>query len=572
MPEINLVDDQPISATFFGEGKWLTSFITPNALEVQNLHEELTRGIPEARDRAIACWEWVASQVRYKKFIKGRLWIEGVSSFQDDLWNSPSITGRIRVGNCLAKGTELLVVNCDGHYEIKRIEDLSDFHGYKAVSYNWSKGKIEFKPIVNWFDNGSRQIYEARFNNGERIYATADHSLFQPDGTQVPLSDLKLGDKTLMVRRLLPLNRHSPNSIRGHKYRREHLWAIGHYLAEGHSEKKGKVVICNDDPKRISHLHSCLNAIGVPFSQSDYPRHNRTTILSVHRGQRGVGLKDFKAELHNLGYTASEKALTSNFLSLSRPQLEAIMEGYCAGDSYLPSRINIHRKFVNRRDGLYKYKTYYSLQHGTASSDLATQLKVVHLILGRPLWSWRGNGSGAGKTPLPIHRLNEYPQAGYKRACQYPFLGEVKLQSVKPVGEAHVFDIEVADNHNFMLAGGILVHNCANKSFLLASLLRCEFPPQDVHCILGNLYNGKPGGHAWPQIKLNGVEYIMESTRPDVPPLVLASAADRYEEVHQFNDITVYSVEGKTVMEPFAACYSTWLVDYLDFAYIEGRK
>ena len=118
----------------------------------------------------------------------------------------------------------------------------------------------------------------------------------------------------------------------------------------------------------------------------------------------------------------------------------------------------------------------------------------------------------------------------------------------------------------------VRVGNCANMSFLLTSLVRNELPPSQVHCVLGNLYNGKPGGHAWVQVKLGGRDYIMESTRPDVPPLVLADAADRYEAVHLFNDQEVYAIEGKTVLEPFAACYSTWLKDYLDWAYIEGEK
>lgn len=116
------------------------------------------------------------------------------------------------------------------------------------------------------------------------------------------------------------------------------------------------------------------------------------------------------------------------------------------------------------------------------------------------------------------------------------------------------------------------VGNCANKSFLLASLLRNRLDPGDVHVVLGNLYNGKPGGHAWVQVNLDERAYIMESTRPDVESLIRASVADRYEPVHFFNDQTAWAIEGRTVMEPFSNAYSTWLKDYLDWAYIEGKK
>ena len=118
----------------------------------------------------------------------------------------------------------------------------------------------------------------------------------------------------------------------------------------------------------------------------------------------------------------------------------------------------------------------------------------------------------------------------------------------------------------------IRVGNCANKSFLLTSLLRNELSPGEVHTVLGNLYNGKAGGHAWVQVKLDERAYICESTCPDLPALVPAAVAERYEAVHFFNDQTAYAIEGRTVLEPFSRVYSTFLKDYLDWCYIRGGK
>lgn len=116
------------------------------------------------------------------------------------------------------------------------------------------------------------------------------------------------------------------------------------------------------------------------------------------------------------------------------------------------------------------------------------------------------------------------------------------------------------------------VGNCANKSFLLTSLLRNALPSNAIHCVLGNLYNGEPGGHAWVEVSLGGRSFICESTRSDVPVLVPAEAAARYEAVHFFNDEEAFAVEGLTVMEPFSRCYSTWLKDYLDWVYINEQR
>lgn len=119
----------------------------------------------------------------------------------------------------------------------------------------------------------------------------------------------------------------------------------------------------------------------------------------------------------------------------------------------------------------------------------------------------------------------------------------------------------------------IKVGNCATKSFLLCSLLRNEFPAEKVYCVLGNLQQPRnKGGHAWVEVQPDGARYVMESTRGDMKPMVLADNADIYESVIYFNDKIVSAIEGRTVLEPFTAVYADWLSDYLDWKYIEGRR
>jgi hypothetical protein len=63
------IDDQPIAATFFGEGRWLTDFITPDALEVQELHEKLTKNLNNTIDKITACWNFVTALDKWQNFI-----------------------------------------------------------------------------------------------------------------------------------------------------------------------------------------------------------------------------------------------------------------------------------------------------------------------------------------------------------------------------------------------------------------------------------------------------------------------------------------------------------------------
>ena len=114
--------------------------------------------------------------------------------------------------------------------------------------------------------------------------------------------------------------------------------------------------------------------------------------------------------------------------------------------------------------------------------------------------------------------------------------------------------------------------NCANKSFLLTSLLRNMLPETDVYAVLGNLHQPGEGGHAWVEVIQNGEDYILETTRADMTPFTNKVKADIYEDVIYFNDRLTYAIEGRTLLQPFCAVYADWLSDYLNWAYIEARR
>ena len=158
------------------------------------------------------------------------------------------------------------------------------------------------------------------------------------------------------------------------------------------------------------------------------------------------------------------------------------------------------------------------------------------------------------------------------RAVHAWVAGEIKYKAY--ISARLTIEGKTSINHDTWLQPSLTrmvkVGNCANKSFLAASLLRNVFSPGEVHVVLGNLYNGKVFGHSWVQVNLDGRAFIIETTRPDVPALIPADSVSRYEAVHFFNDESSWVIEGLTAMKPFAACYSTWLKDYLHWSYING--
>jgi len=118
------------------------------------------------------------------------------------------------------------------------------------------------------------------------------------------------------------------------------------------------------------------------------------------------------------------------------------------------------------------------------------------------------------------------------------------------------------------------VANCANKSFLLASLLRNELPAQDVHCIMGHVTVDGIEAHAWVSAKIYGNKYLLETTQPSLPnPLLPIEQVEAYEPSLRFNDHGVESIEEMSLDEHFGFCAIPFLRHYIcsRCSGIEGR-
>lgn len=136
---------------------------------------------------------------------------------------------------------------------------------------------------------------------------------------------------------------------------------------------------------------------------------------------------------------------------------------------------------------------------------------------------------------------------------------------------------QVSNQNDFWMDPSLVartqVGNCVNKSFLLESLIRNVLPADAAHVVMGNLnQNGNISGHAWIEVELDAQDYILESTRYDMHPFIIARTADIYEPVLYVNDQKVLAVVGRTAIKPFSAVFADWLKTYLDWAFIHGEK
>lgn len=347
--------------------------------------------------------------------------------------------------DCLTGDNEIICFK-DGLYKIKMIGD-PDIINYQALSYNLNKEKFEFKSILSWWDKGERSCWRVHLRNGTYFECTKDHKLFNFARSRAKieirtLSEIyelttKLKDKSyynqIMIAKKLPAC-HYEEAIQ-----QEKLWLFGHYIAEGwHTQ--GKTEISGE----IKKITSNLTNLKVPFTVQ-----NRGTSSSIN-----IRKSPLKKELANLGNNAFDKFLPEKYISLPREKLLQFLKGYADGDGYInPKRRNC------------------TIIYNTSSSRFSDQLRLIHLILGRPLCTWyQYHHGGSGRHP--IWRLYELTKAHYGKELMRD-VSKVTIKEITPLEhKRRVFDIEVSDNHNFVLAkSGIIAHNCEDHTVLAASLL-----------------------------------------------------------------------------------------------------
>mgnify|MGYP001573059683 CR=1 FL=1 len=109
--------------------------------------------------------------------------------------------------------------------------------------------------------------------------------------------------------------------------------------------------------------------------------------------------------------------------------------------------------------------------------------------------------------------------------------------------------------------------NCANKAFLLTSLLKnYMLKPGDVYCVVGDLTLGDVGSHAWVEVRRGGRLYIMETTQPNIRyALIPKELAKAYEAKLYFDEKTVYTVDNRVnIVEVLQADFALDPIQYLE--------
>lgn len=424
-----------------------------------------------------AILNWVRSNIRY---VRDPRTVEQVKT--------PQVVVETRTGDCLPLDTKVVVRDSRGYYRLKSLGELRhDYASYDALSYDFEQQSWTFQPVVGWHDKGVQETYRVKLTTGYSFRCTHGHKLFlwkqshgisevrtladacarspQPDGS------FKLKQNwTILTAKQIPLlgQEHSFASP-------DAAWTLGAYVAEGWGEQH-KVCIARNEPKL---LHKALDRLGVPYVfVAPRPNSGGYTRLHAH---------PFKDALRTAGGRALDKHFPWDVLSGDAASLRKLLDGYSWGDSW-------------HNDGRSKGHAMHVRMHSTVSSELAVQLKFLHLLFGLPLSGGGRPVPGGGLGKNLIYRLYESTGARYQE--RLPGLTNVGARRVAYAGTEPVCDISVANTHNFVLADGTLVHNCDDLSVVIGTLVGLVGGP--VRLVAGGLAGAprSPSGrpllsHVW---------------------------------------------------------------------------
>ncbi len=390
---------------------------------------------------------------------------------QLEFWQYPEDTLTRGTGDCVAEYEEIMVY--DGIKTASNIEV-----GDMVLSYDFYNKEFVYKPIINLWDKGAKQVKRVHFRNGQCIDITDEHYMIarknQKGDSVYEKIALKDVDLNRFWKRKIPIAKKIPYNICDVEWLTEDLCVvIGHYIAEGWKGPNGYKV-ASSGYELLEDIIPILEKHNIPFSE--YTNNSGVPCIRFLKS-------DFKDYLRQFKENSFDINIPEDIFHLPQNKLEKLLYGMWLGDGH---------------DGSYVCKGGITLNkpwcYSTSSERLTKDIQRIGLQLGRSFHIWKQeNHDGSGNRP--IWRITYNPNSFFLRDHGYKDLSEVSISYIEDLGEFKTYDWEVADTHNFFFANGICTHNCEDMSILMKSLTLCAgIPDWKVKIMAGSV---KGGGHAY---------------------------------------------------------------------------
>lgn len=399
---------------------------------------------------------------------------------------------------CVHYDTRIHVMDENGNTFLEKIGKLVSKKpkGWKALSVD-DRGNFSYKPILNFFNNGKKDFYKvgievsrmgslSRVNKyTKNVVCTENHRFFDDNFSEVYLRDLKVGDvvstyedygnNRILKRAIKNLNTEYNLSDDVISFLRGSVLGDGSIdvLRSGslryrftQSSKHGKYF---DVVKSILADLYCCDRVG----KSGYGGKDILTVTS----RVCDSFKDIFSSL----FVDGKKRITREYLDSLTPLSIATwyMDDGSLNHSYGKEKsisLSTHAYSKEENETIIEYfkdvydirfKLYYDKRCGRYSigaSCKEDRYKFLELVspyvidlFQYKLGEYFSCGNG-------IRNIDPIKADVYKG--DFKFVGKGVIKSIAPYKDSHVsaYDIEVADNHNYITSGGVILHNCHTVS------------------------------------------------------------------------------------------------------------
>lgn len=375
-----------------------------------------------------------------------------------DYWKTPIEFMNDGGGDCLEENTRILVKN-----GIKKIKDLRI--GDLVLSYNYISKEYEYKKVINKWNKGILEGNIIKLRNGYNIIVTDEHRFFcrisERNRKNYKIKKLKDINLDYWCKRQIHCVYYLPEG--DIDINKDMAYIFGIFLAEGFGDKK-HVRIAQDKKNIREKIENALDNLGVPYSKS-------RRIISAYYSILNSEIRD---KLKKLGSNSFNKQMPSEVLNWNKKSLMKLIEGMLDGDG------TDRNKEWNLSNDLWEFST--------SSEQVAKMFNIICRKVYGNCWFYKQeNHQGAGNKP--IYRLRYNPKSYFNKEI-FNGISTVSIKSLEKISNKHYYDIEVEDNHNFVLAdSGVISHNCEDWARWYVDILVRIQKKEDARFIIHSGYN-----------------------------------------------------------------------------------
>ena len=405
-----------------------------------------------------------------------------------EYWEDPTKSFLSKRDDCFTGDTKIIVKDIRDN-QIKNIsfDDLKkEWVYYHALSYDLKKKKSVFKPITDFIYKGVKPVYEVKPKRGSSFKCTNNHRILMSKNKSLRWTELKDFDISKFYTRRACAVIGMPEY--GETLSDEMCNLIGSYVADGWTQQ-GKNCIAGDNEDRQNKLAMALTKLGYTYSFSKRKVH---AYINIHKHKDD----EMRTIFDEMGCKGTYKQFPDWVMSLDNESIKRILFYYGERDG-------------THHDG--KLAIF-----STVSNKLAEQLKLLLTKLGvhhSCYLQHQDNRTDCKRQPC--YRINiEGKGIGLENNLEANAIMDYKY-----IGEEEVYDITIADTHNFVLAdNNIVVHNCEGKAKAMYWTFICVLRELGLEShewrltFVASMIVGA-GGHAYlTWLADNGEYYAIEST------------------------------------------------------------